>query len=83
MKISILIFLLVSTSIFDQESLHFFDYFSVEEMILGEWELEKTIMVDRDSVHYDLLPTSKNHCALMRSPLLFLEILWNIVDIGK
>lgn len=59
MKISILIFFLVSTSIFDQESHHFFDYFSVEEMILGEWELEKTIMVDRDSVHYELLPTYK------------------------
>lgn len=59
MKVSLLIFLLVSTSIFAQERHHFFDYFVIENMILGEWELEKTIMVDRDSVHYELLPTSK------------------------
>lgn len=59
MKVSILIFLLVSATVFAQERHHFFDYFAVEEMILGEWELEKTIMVDRDSVHYELLTTSK------------------------
>lgn len=59
MRSSILIFFLVSATVFAQESHYFFNYFAVEEMILGEWELEKTIMVDRDSVHYELLPTSK------------------------
>jgi len=59
MKSSILIFLLVSTIIFAQEKHHFHEYFSIHEMILGEWELEKTILSDRDSVHYELLPTSK------------------------
>lgn len=59
MKVSILIFLLVSTTVFAQERHHFFDYFAVENMILGEWELEKTIMVNGDSVHYELLPTYK------------------------
>jgi hypothetical protein len=59
MKVSILFFLLVSTTIFAQERHYFFNYFAIDELILGEWELEKTIMVDRDSVHYELLPTSK------------------------
>ncbi len=39
---------------------HFFnEYFPMSEMILGEWELEKTIMAVGDSVHYELLPNSK------------------------
>lgn len=59
MKVSILIFLLVSATVFAQERHHIFDYFAVENMILGEWELEKTIMVNGDSVHYELLPTYK------------------------
>lgn len=59
MKVSLIIFLLASATVFAQERNHFFDYFAIENMILGEWELEKTILVDGDSVHYELLPTYK------------------------
>lgn len=59
-KLRLLLFALVfgSISIAQQEH-HFHDYFSIHEMILGEWELEKTIIIDGDSVYCELLPTSK------------------------
>ncbi len=65
-----LIFLLLSTTIFAQEKHNFHDYFSIYELILGEWELEKTIIVDRDSVHYELLPTSKKSICIDEKSLI-------------
>jgi len=70
MKCSMLIFLLLSTTIFAQEKHNFHDYFSIYELILGDWELEKTIMVDRDSVHYELLPTSKKSICIDEKSLI-------------
>jgi hypothetical protein len=70
MKILILVFLLVSSTIFAQEKHNFHDYFSIYELILGDWELEKTIMVDRDSVHYELLSTSKKSICIDEKSLI-------------
>jgi hypothetical protein len=51
-----LIFLLFSTTIFAQERHYFFNYFSLEELILGEWELEKTIIEKPEMMRFGEIP---------------------------